>query len=168
VADSKPTGVVAEAVSQIGMFCCRQLSTFCPVSADSVLLVAKQLAPDPWPKIPSVVLHAANAAESTSEEVVPKPVQTAGRADRQVLHLGVCDSMQVRTLPPVKGVRMLLTKHTAAFPVPKAPSAAWHVVSAAVLTIEPRRLELPSEVHDEGSVCKHVPEAPPTEQILFC
>jgi hypothetical protein len=69
-------------------------------------------------------------------------------------------------LAPVKGASTLPTKHSAAFVVPKTPSAIWQVESAVASMIEPRRLELPSELHDAGSVCKQVPsgEAPSTAQ----
>lgn len=46
-------GVGAEVVGQIGMFCCRHPSTFCPVSDDNTLPTVKQTAPAADPKMPS-------------------------------------------------------------------------------------------------------------------
>jgi hypothetical protein len=52
---SRDDGVTPVAVGQTGIFCWRQLSTFCPVRDDTTLPTVKQSEPTPIPKLPSAV-----------------------------------------------------------------------------------------------------------------
>jgi hypothetical protein len=110
-------------VGQRGIFCCKQLSTFCPVSVDKTAPIVKHKDPTPVPRLPRAAWHGAKLSIPTIDVVDPITVQRSGSAYKQVAHIGTCAWMQVRTFRPVKLDTKEPVKHPNASTVPNTPSA---------------------------------------------